>query len=142
MYIYPLLEARFVKISNWGGLKETVLMSVAAQIAVAPLLAYDFHLFSLVSIPANLLLLPLMPYTMLFGFLTGLLGLIAWPLGHAIGLFSWLLSVYQIYVIEWFGSLKIAAVTVTMSAVVLCILYTLIIFGIWSINNIDESKIS
>ncbi|MEK7217468.1 MAG: ComEC/Rec2 family competence protein [Patescibacteria group bacterium] len=136
MYIGPILKEKFKKIPERFKLKETVLMSISAQIMVAPLLAYIFHTFSLVSIPANLLVLPLMPYTMLFGFLTGLGGLIAGPLGQAVGLIALALASYQINVIRWLGGLSFSAVTVTMSSLVLCFLYSLIVFGIWSVKII------
>jgi competence protein ComEC len=140
MYVAPLLQATFKRIPEWAGLKETVLMSVSAQVMVAPLLAYVFHTFSLVSIPANLLVLPLMPYTMLFGFLTGIAGLIAGPLGRAVGLFSLVLSWFQLHVIAWFGALPFSAVTVVVSAFIFCVLYALILFGIWSLRKLYGSE--
>ncbi len=144
MYVAPILKERFKKIPEWFGLKETVLMSLSAQIMVAPLLAYVFHTFSLVSLPANLLVLPLMPYVMLFGFLTGIAGLILAPLGQAVGSIAWVLSWYQLHVIQWLAALPFSVVTIMMSALVLVIIYILIIFGIWSIRKIQkhESKTS
>ncbi len=142
LYIYPILEQKYKKIPEFWNIKETVLMSISAQIMVAPMLAYIFHTFSLVSIPANLLVLPLMPYTMLLGFLTGVGGLIAVPLGRAVGLTSWLLSAYQLYVIRWFGSLSFSALTVTVSTFVFCFLYLLIIFAIWSIRKLHDRETS
>ncbi len=137
MYIAPILKEKFKKIPELVNLKETVLMSISAQIMVAPLLAYTFHTFSLVSIPANLLVLPLMPYTMLFGFLTGVAGLVAGPIGQAVGLISLVLSAYQLRVVSWLGELSFSSVTVAMSPLVLCLLYALIIFGIWSVKKIN-----
>ena len=142
MYVGPILKEKFKRIPEWFKLKETVLMSISAQIMVAPLLAYTFHTFSLVSIPANLLVLPLMPYTMLFGFLTGLAGLVAGPLGRAVGLVALALSVFQLGVIKWLGELSFSSVMVAMSAFILCLLYVLIVFGIWSVRKINESKTS
>jgi len=136
MYIGPILKEKFRQVPEWFGFKETVLMSVSAQIMVAPLLAYVFHTFSLVSIPANMLVLPLMPYTMLFGFLTGVAGLIAGPLGQAVGFVSLVLSAYQLHVIQWLGALPFSAMTVVMSSFILCLLYALIVFGIWSVKKL------
>ena len=143
MYISPLFVEKFKRIPEGFGLKETILMSISAQIAVAPLLAYTFHTFSLVSIPANLLVLPLMPYTMLFGFLTGMAGLIAGPLGRAVGLIALALSWFQLAVIKWLGELSFSAVTVVMSTFILCLLYALIVFAIYSVRKIQmhESEI-
>jgi len=136
MYIGPILKEKFKKIPEWFGLKEIFLMSISAQIMVAPLLAYVFNTFSLVSIPANLFVLPLMPYIMFFGFLTGVGGLIFDSLGRAIGLVAWVMASYQLYIIQWLGSLSFSAVTVVMSSLVLCLLYALIIFGIWSVKKL------
>ncbi|MDP4001538.1 MAG: ComEC/Rec2 family competence protein, partial [bacterium] len=136
MYIGPILKEKFKRIPEWFGLKEIFLMSISAQIMVAPLLAYIFHTFSLVSIPANLLVLPLMPLVMFFGFLTGVGGLIFDSLGRAIGLVVWVIASYQLHVVQWLGSLSFSAVTVVMSSFVLCLLYVLITFGIWSMKKL------
>jgi competence protein ComEC len=129
LYIYSVLEAKFKKIPAAKGLKETLLMSLAAQIAVAPLLAYVFHTFSIVSLPANMLILPLMPYTMLFAFLAGVGGMIFWALGRAIGVFALLLSWYQLGVIKWMAALPFSALTVTIPTVYIWLLYIFIILG-------------
>lgn len=135
MYIGPILKEKFKKIPELLGLKEIFLMSISAQIMVAPLLAYVFHTFSLVSIPANLLVLPVIPFVMFFGFLAGVGGLIFSSLGRAIGLIAWIISAYQLQVIQWLGSLSFSSVTVVMSSFILVILYILIVFGIWSVKS-------
>ena len=73
---------------------------------------------------------------MFFGFLTGVGGLIFDSLGRAIGLVAWVMASYQLYIIQWLGSLSFSAVTVVMSSLVLCLLYALIIFGIWSVKKL------
>ena len=70
IYLYPWLESRSYKISKLGGMKELILMTLSAQIAVAPLLIYYFGNFSLISLPANILILPFIPAAMLAGFIT------------------------------------------------------------------------
>ena len=45
--------------------------TIATQIFVLPLLLYQMGQLSLVSLPANLLILPVIPWTMLFGFFAG-----------------------------------------------------------------------
>ncbi len=131
LYLYPILEEKFKKVPAMKGLKETFLMSLSAQIMVAPLLAYIFHTFSLVSLPANVLILPFMPYVMLFGFLTGLGGLILAPLGQAVGLITWIIEYYQLHVIAWISKLSFASVTLSLPVVMLLAIYALIVVGIW-----------
>ncbi len=139
IYVYPILEYKLKKLPEIAGpfdglrasLKETLLMTISAQILVFPLLIYYFHQFSLVSLPANILVLPLMPLTMLFGFLTGVGGIIFVPLGRAIGLFAWGLGVYELGVIKWFGSLSFAAVNITIHWMTMLVFYGFIVYGIW-----------
>ncbi len=131
IYLYPILESKFSKLPEWKGLKETLLMSISAQIMVAPLLAYVFHTFSLVSLPANILILPIMPYVMLFGFLTGIGGLILVPLGKAIGLIAIVLGGYQIEIVKWMASLPFASINTHLPTVLLVAIYVLIILSIW-----------
>lgn len=140
MYVYPLLEFQFRDWPERFGLKETALLSISAQIMVAPLLAFVFHSFSLVSIPANVLVLPLMPYVMLFGFLTGLGGLILPALGKALGILAWLLSAYQLSVIRWLGGLSFSAINIVISVFGLCFLYLLIILAIWSLRILKPAE--
>ncbi|OGN34323.1 MAG: hypothetical protein A3I39_01885 [Candidatus Yanofskybacteria bacterium RIFCSPLOWO2_02_FULL_47_9b] len=134
MYLYPLLDGAVRKQfrNNFAEeLKETLLMTISAQVMVLPLLIYYFKQLSVVALPANLLVLPLVPFTMLFGFLTGLGGLLLRPLGLLFGFFAWLLSVYQLAIIRWLGALSWASVFVSFKWFTMFGAYALIIFGLW-----------
>jgi competence protein ComEC len=80
-------------------------MTLSAQIAVAPLLIYYFKNFSLVSLPANVLILPFIPAAMFVGFISGLAGMVFLPLGQAAGWFAWAITTYQIKIIEFLASI-------------------------------------
>ena len=103
IYLYPWLESRSYKISKLGVIKELILMTLSAQIAVAPLLIYYFGNFSLISLPANILILPFIPAAMLAGFITGLVGIIYQPIGQFIGYIAWAITTYQIEVVRYFS---------------------------------------
>jgi competence protein ComEC len=107
LFVYPFLDNKFRKIPELGKLKELTLMTISAQLAVAPLLIYYFNQFSLVSLPANILVLPFVPFAMIIGFMSGLGGMIFLPLGQIIGWFAWAVITYQIKVIEFFASLTL-----------------------------------
>src|SRR3989344_6317636 len=51
IYIYPQIDSKLYKLPKFGNLKEITLMTLSAQIAVAPLLIYYFGNFSLISWP-------------------------------------------------------------------------------------------
>ena len=101
MYLYPYLDNKLKKVGKIGGLKEILLMTVSAQIVVAPLLIYYFKSFSLVSLPANVLILPFIPAAMFAGFISGLAGMIFLPLGQIIGWFAWSITTYQIEIVKF-----------------------------------------
>ncbi|MDO8495934.1 MAG: ComEC/Rec2 family competence protein [bacterium] len=103
IYLYPLLDNKFYKIPKLGGLKELILMTLSAQVAVAPFLIYYFGNFSLISLPTNILILSFLPYAMLAGFVAGLVGMIFAPLGQLVGYIAWAITSYQIWVVEYFS---------------------------------------
>jgi len=88
---------------NWRGV---LALTLSAQAAVLPLLISRFGYFSLVAPLTNILILIFIPTTMLFGFLTGILGFVFSVLGQILAWFSYPLLKYEISVINFFGSLK------------------------------------
>ena len=60
-----------------ANLRAIASSTISVQIFVLPALLYFTGIFSFVSIPANLLALPIVPFTMLAGFITGLCGLVS-----------------------------------------------------------------
>ncbi|MBX4190207.1 ComEC family competence protein [Candidatus Parcubacteria bacterium] len=130
-YIYPILKQKTFKLPAGRGIKELLLMSLSAQLAVAPLLAYYFHSFSVVSLPTNLLVLPVVPAVMLLGFLSGLAGLVLPVLGTLVGSLAWVLSAYQLRVITLFASLPHASLSITLNSFWLGIIYVALVCLVW-----------
>ncbi len=110
IYVSPLVEARLLWIPEKFGLREIVTATISTQIFVLPFLLYTTGIFSVVSLPANLLILPLVPVTMLFGFLAGTLGFVNLIVAAP---FSWaataLLS-FMLFVVKELASAPFAAV--------------------------------
>ena len=104
IYLYPKINNKLKNLPKLGALKEITLMTVSAQIAVAPLLIYYFKNFSLVSLPTNVLILPFLPAAMFLGFLSGLAGMAFLPLGQIVGWFAWAITTYQIEVVKIFSN--------------------------------------
>jgi hypothetical protein len=65
--------------------------------------------FSLVALPANVLILPFIPFTMMLGFLTGFAGLIWYVFAVPLGFISYLFLHYELSVISFFSNLPFAA---------------------------------
>lgn len=96
----PLFENIFIKKHKWLGFMEIIFLTVSAQIFVVPVLLYNFHNFSWISILANFLALPAIPIAMLLSFLAALLGLISDFLAAP---FAWLATLMLKYVISIAG---------------------------------------
>src|SRR3989338_1201592 len=103
LYVYPFLDNKFRKIPELWKLKELTLMTISAQMAVAPLLIYYFKNISFVSLPANILILPFIPAAMFAGFISGLAGMVFLPLGQLFGYTAWAITTYQIWVVNLFS---------------------------------------
>lgn len=68
----------------------TVVISISAQLALMPVLAYYFNEISLVNLPANLILIPLTSVILPLGFVGGFTGMIFYPLGKFILVYSFI----------------------------------------------------
>ncbi|MEK7138644.1 MAG: ComEC/Rec2 family competence protein [Patescibacteria group bacterium] len=105
IYLYPYIDSKLKRLPKFGTLKEITLMTISAQLVVAPLLIYYFKNFSFVSLPANVLVAPFLPAAMLLGFLAGLGGMVFLPLGQLFGWFAWAITGYQLSVVKLFSVL-------------------------------------
>lgn len=76
--VSPFLERLFTEEFFGKSLAEIALMTLAVELFVAPLIIYQFHIFSPFALLANILILPLVPYAMALSFAAGMVFFI-WP---------------------------------------------------------------
>lgn len=107
LYLVPILSRYVRKIPEFYGAKEAAITTTSAQIMVLPLLLFFFGSVSPLSIIVNILVLPLIPFAMLTGFIAGLVGLVNIQLGAIVGYIPWLVTTIQIGIIEFFGRFKL-----------------------------------
>src|SRR3989344_9175996 len=115
LYVAPLLQSYFNKLPNWFNFREIFLMTFSAQLMVLPLILFYFKNFSLVALPANLIILPFIPLAMASGFFTGIAGLIWSKFGLLIGALTWLVSSFILIVVKFFANLPFASFPVSFS---------------------------
>jgi competence protein ComEC len=101
VYFYPFFRRKLRKISSFWGLRDLVLITIAAQIAVLPLTLYYFKRLPFISILANFLVLPILPLVISLGFAALFIGLIYPALAKILFWFLWLILVYIIKVAEY-----------------------------------------
>lgn len=105
IYLAPVIKSRLERVPEFWNFKENLIATASAQLMVLPIILYNFGNFSLLSLPANVLILPVVPLTMFFGFLAGILGLIWSRLGEITGLAAWFLAEYEILIVKSFSAL-------------------------------------
>jgi len=119
----PELSRRLSFITAKWGLRETLATTLSTQIFVLPLLLYETGLLSVVALPVNLLVLPLLPLAMFFGALAMLLGFIT-PFGTFFGFPVYLLLSFVFTVSTFFAGLPFSSFNVPpFSATVLFVIY-------------------
>ncbi|MDR0398148.1 MAG: ComEC/Rec2 family competence protein [Candidatus Nomurabacteria bacterium] len=128
MIYAPMLQAYFFgRKKKRGFLVQILFETISAQLLVLPILVFAFGQVSLVSVFANLLILPTIPITMLLVFATGLSVLTLPWLGAAMGWCTGLLLDYHLMVMNYFGSLEWATATVQMGWLGAALCYALLI---------------
>lgn len=108
----PLAERLFPFLPAALGLRGFAAATLATQTAVLPLLLYQTGTFSLVALPANLLVLAVTPAAMLFSFLAGLVGVWSVLLAAPFAFAAWFTLSYQLEVVRFFAALPFAALTI------------------------------
>ena len=149
LYADPLTQWARRGLENWlpqklvdkllGWLSEAVLLTLAAQLLTLPLMLLHFGQLSLISLPANALILPAQPAVMCWGGLATLGGLIHPWLGQPFAWISWLFLEYTIRLVEILATVPGAAVSVTLPPAGALILYLLIAAATW-LRQRDESN--
>lgn len=90
---------------------ETVIATFSAQLATLPIILHVFGSFSLLSIVANVLIVPIIPFAMLSVFVSGLSGLLLPFLAGIISLPAvWILK-YCTLVINFIASFELSPIT-------------------------------
>ncbi len=136
----PVVERWFVWLTS-KFMREIVSATIAAQIAVLPLLLYQNGLFSLVAFPANILVLPVVPFAMFASLIALLAGLLVPFAAPALGLPAYILLSYITGVVETAARLPLAAFSVPAFPFVFVILaYALLSWWVYRVYTTASRK--
>ena len=132
IFLAPALEPYFKFLPKRFAFQEFFIATVSAQIAVLPWLLYKIGQLSLVALPVNVLILPVVPPAMLFSFLTASVSFI-WPwLSLPISHITFGFLNYILTVVAMFDNLPIVAISIAnLSFLFVILMYLLIIIFIF-----------
>ncbi|MFQ6057995.1 MAG: DNA internalization-related competence protein ComEC/Rec2 [Anaerolineae bacterium] len=112
-----------------GLLNEVFTVTLVAQFMTLPIIVYNFRRLSLISLPANFLILAAQPGVMVWGGLATLLGLIYLPLGRIVGWVAWLFLTYTLRIVELTAQVPHASLEVGRPSLALVGLYYGLLMG-------------
>lgn len=125
---------------NWPLLiQEGLIVTVAAELMVLPLVAFYFHQISLVSILANLMVIPAMILIMATG---GLVGLVGWLpfVGSVAGVLAWPFPAYTLVVARFWANLPFSVVSVSVDVWEVLGYYFLLGLVVWWRQEVRKAK--
>lgn len=113
-------------------LREDLAVTLAAQLLVLPVIAYNFYQLSLVGVFSNVLVLWTIPIVMVLGFISLGVGLVSSFLGQVVGLVPGVLLTYFIYIVEFFAKVPGASIKIGETGVLIWVGYYLMVgAGVW-----------
>lgn len=140
IYLLPIFRSWLRKIPNLFQFRNILAMTLSAQIFTLPILIYNFGYLSLVAPITNVLILPLLPFIMISGFIFGLLGMLWQPLGWVLSWPTWGLLTYLTKIVDWFSSKFFASLTLEISWIWLFLLYLILGVVTWRLQESQKLK--
>lgn len=139
LILAPIISSKIYKDREPGIIVSIVIESFSAQILTAPLIAHVFGTFSVVSLLANILVLPWIPAIMLLVFMVGLLGLFHSRLAIILAILPKVIITPIILIIEKLSSLSWASAQLKLSQLGMITVYALI-FGFILFSNRKNAR--
>ncbi len=112
IFLASPIEKRLTFITEKFGMRGILASTFATQIFVSPYILYMMGQLSIIGVFANILVLPFIPITMLFVFLTGSMGFVSTSISQIVGWVSHLLLTYELFIVQNFAKLPFAAILV------------------------------
>lgn len=105
------IEKRLAFVPDKFGLRGIVAATVSTQIFISPFILHMMGQISIIGLVVNILVLPIIPLTMLFVFLTGASGFISLSVTNVFGWITHWLLTYELLVVKWFAEIPFASMT-------------------------------
>ena len=146
IYITPILDVYIQKVldftipfeklknSIYKFLQNYFVPSFACTIVTMPIIAYSFQKISIIGVVTNILILPVLEYTLILGFITLFFNLFSSYISQILFLTIWAQLKYFELIVDFLGNLEFAShdvnITVSIVGVVyLCIGILILIFS-------------
>jgi len=124
LLLAPLLhDYLWGKTKRPGIFREIIIATIAAQLLTLPITVAVFGYYSAYALVANILVVPLIPFTMLLTFIAGCVGLLFPAIAPLFGMpIVWILG-YMTWIVDWIAQLPGAKTEVHLEAAGVVIAY-------------------
>jgi len=140
LYGPPLIEKIIRRLIPWDLVGGILTPTLAATIFTIPIQAFYFGTLSLAAIPANLLLLPLVPYAMIVASTTMVIGTLHSIFSTMLSPFAWGISSLMLLLNHFFAKLSWAQRSIDFGIMALLIYYGTLFLLIWLSKLYAERK--
>ena len=127
IFITPIFQRMFVRLPEkflWiFPIRELASATLGAQVGVLPFILYKTGNLSLISLPANIFVLPAIPFAMGFGALAGFMGIFSVWLARPFAFVTHLLLFYITHLIQFFAKIPLASVVLKNFPLWLCLVF-------------------
>lgn len=123
----PMLKSLCKRLPDTLGIRESVQMTIAAQVMAVPVIILLFQRFSLIAPLANLLVAPLIPLAMLCGAVSTLLSFLSQTAGQLLAYPAWLCLESIIRIADLCAAIPFASINIQISAIILIVYYSVLI---------------
>jgi competence protein ComEC len=139
IYFLPVFQKWFRRIPNIFQFRNILAMTLSAQIFTLPILIYNFGYVSLISPISNVLIVPLLPYIIGFGFLFALTGIFSQTLGWILSLPCWFLLTYLVKILNLLSQEWAIKIIENVHWIWLVVLYLILGIIVWKISKNREA---
>ena len=112
IFLSSPIESKLGFITERFGIRGLIASTLATQIFISPFLLYMMGQLSIIGIMVNILVLPIIPITMLFVFLTGFIGFISTFISQIPAWISYFLLSYELFMVRFFADLPFSSIEI------------------------------
>ena len=138
-YALPIFQnwLKFIPGNRYLGMKDILGMTFSAQIFTLPILIYNFGYISLISPLTNILIVPILPFIMISGFIFSFIGIFWQFLGWIFSFPAWFLLTYVIKIIDLLYKIPFASLEIKIPWFYFMVFYSLLAYFIWKLKKIN-----
>jgi competence protein ComEC len=122
------------------GLREIISATIGVQVFVLPFILYKMGSLSIISPITNILILPFIPMTMFFGFISGVVAMVSGFLAMPFGWLAYILLKFEIRTVQIFSNFSFSTIKVAHFPLVLVLIFYIFIgiflFSYYRKNNL------